>query len=151
MALVRTQPRKWENYPWTEFEELAYEMEWLFKPSFGRLPYKTELTFSPYVDLIDTGESLVARVDLPGVLQENVDISIEGGRLTIRGQRISDGVKEENYIYHWRPSGRFVTTLDLPVEVNTNAIKAGLQQGVLEITMPKTAAVAPKKVALSVK
>lgn len=151
MALVRTQPRKWENYPWTDFEELAYKMEWLFKPFFSHLPYKTEFTFSPYVDLIDTGESLVAKVDLPGVLQENVDISIEGGRLTIRGQRMSDGVKEESYIYRRRPFGRFVTTLDLPIEVTTNAIKAVLQHGVLEITMPKTAAVAPKKVPLSVK
>ncbi len=150
MALVQTQPRKWENYPWTVFEELACEMDRLFKP-FSHLPYKTEFMFGPYVDLIDTGESLVAKVDLPGVLQENVDISIEDGRLKIRGQRMSDGVKEESYIYRWRPFGRFVTTLDLPIEVKTNAIKAVLQHGVLEITMPKTAAVAPKKVPLSVK
>ena len=41
--------------------------------------------------------------------------------------------------------------VDLPIEINTNAIKAILQHGVLEITMPKTAAVAPKRVPLSVK
>lgn len=151
MALVRTQPRKWLTYPWTEFEELGYEMDRLFKPFFGRLPYKTEFAFNPYVDLIDTGESLVAKVDLPGVPQENVDISIEGSRLTIRGQRMTDGVKEESYLYHERPFGRFVSTVDLPIEINANAIKAVLQHGVLEITLPKTAAVAPKKVPLSVK
>lgn len=151
MALVRTQPRKWLNYPWTEFEELTSEMDRLFRPFFGRLPYKTEFTFNPYVDLIDTGETLVAKIDLPGVLQENVDIAIEGNRLTIKGQRMSDGVKEETYIYHERPFGRFVNTLELPVEVNASAVKAVLQHGVLEITMPKIAGVAPKKVPLSVK
>lgn len=150
MALERISPRKRPNYPWTEYEELAYEMDWLLRPPFSRrLAFK--FTFSPYVDLIDTGESLVAKVDLPGVLQENVDISVEGGRLTIRGQRMTDGVKEESYIYHGRPFGRFVTTLDLPIEINTNAMKAVLQHGVLEITMPKIEAVAPKKVPLSVK
>lgn len=144
MALVRTQPRKWLNYPWAEFEEI-------FEPLFSRMPFKTEFTFKPYVDLIDTGESLVAKIDLPGVLQENVDISIEGGRLTIRGQRMTDGVKEESYLYHERPFGRFVSTVDLPIEINNDTVRAVLQHGVLEITMPKTAAVVPKKVPLSVK
>lgn len=151
MALVRTRPRMWLNDPWGEFEELRHEMDRFFKPVLGRLPLKAEFTFYPAVDLIDMGEYLVAKIDLPGVPQENVDISFEGSRLAIRGQRMTDGAKEESYLYRERPFGPFVSTFDLPVDVNSNAIKATLQHGVLEIKLPKSETAAPKKIPLSVK
>ncbi len=90
---------------------------------------------------------LVIRADIPGVDPKNVDISVTGNLLTIKGERKSDvEEKKEGYLYHETSIGTFERTLTLPEGVDTAKIHASYRNGVVEITMPAKAEALPRKV-----
>src|SRR5579884_2178046 len=100
------------------------------RPGDGRRARWDEGEYTPAVDLYDTGDTLTAKVDLPGVAPE--------------------GVEQERYLCCERPAGRFARTIELPVEVDAEGVTARLRLGVLEIVLPKSKAAVPRKVAVSV-
>ncbi len=140
-------PFQWD--PWREIEELRRALERIGERSEGRVPAGTAgLGFLPKTDLYDAGATFVVRVDLPGVQEGDLNITVEGRTLTIRGQREADGPRDESYLYCERPVGRFARTIELPESVDADYVKATLKQGVLEITLPKNKTAAVKKVAV---
>lgn len=112
-------------------------------------PWESEAT--PPVDLYDTGATLTAKIDLPGVKPEDVEVTVQDGRLlTVRATRPADAVEEERYLCCERPAGRFARTVELPVEVDAEGARATLHLGVLEIVLPKSKSAVPRKVTVSV-
>ena len=104
--------------------------------------------FAPAIESFVRDDRLVVRVDLPGIDPKEVDLQVEGDRLTIRGERKTvneeraQGYREVTY-------GRFERTMQLPSGVNPDTVKATYQDGVLEITMDAPKTLKSKKVEIA--
>lgn len=104
-------------------------------------------TWWPSLDVADRSDAIVARVDVPGMKSEDIDISVQGNTLTIRGERKDVREDEqENYYYCERRSGSFRRDITLPSTVQADKIEAQYRDGVLTITMPKTEQAKPKRI-----
>lgn len=138
--------------PWRPMRELSTledEMSRLFNSFFGRglRPWRREEVWSPLLDIHETENSLIAKVDLPAVDPKDVDISVEGRTLSIKGERKAEKEeKEGDYCYYERYSGSFQRTVTLPDEVEPDKTKANYKDGVLTITMPKSEVAKAKKI-----
>ncbi len=106
----------------------------------------------PPINLYDSGESYVLTALLPGVGPEEVDLSITGETLTIRGDRKRpDGVTEENFRRQERPFGRWTRTITLPDRVNSTQVSASFANGVLTVTLPKAEEAKPRQIKVTPK
>lgn len=95
-------------------------------------------TWKPPMDLFESGEQWVIRVDLPGVDPADVGIEIESDALVIRGERRADAsIAREDYLRVERPVGRFVLHVALPSAIDRGSLSALQRDGVLEISLPK--------------
>lgn len=94
--------------------------------------------FSPAFDLLDTKDSIKVNLELPGVKKEDVEISLKGDLLTIKGEKREEKEeKGENRYYVERSYGSFSRTMTLPSNVQADQVKAAFANGILEITLPK--------------
>jgi HSP20 family protein len=104
----------------------------------------------PALNLYDAGESYVLTAQLPGVTPEDVDLSITGETLTLRGERKRpEGVSDESYRRQERPFGRWTRTVTLPDRVETAQVSAAFAQGVLTITLPKAEGARPRQITVT--
>jgi HSP20 family protein len=107
--------------------------------------------WAPAVDIYETENELVVKADLPEVHEKDIDVRVENGTLTIRGERkFSKEVHEDNYLRVERAYGTFTRSFSLPNTVNTEAIKAEYKNGVLTVSMPKREETKPKQIKISV-
>ena len=104
--------------------------------------------WAPAVDLYETATAFVFTAELPGLSRDQVKIEIHDGRLSIRGRRDAR-VSCEQYHQVERGHGEFCRTFALPQAVDTESISADLHDGVLMVTVPKTAAAGPRRVDVS--
>ena len=102
--------------------------------------------FTPLVDVHETQEEYLVKVDLPGVKADDVNVEINDNVLSIAGSRAADETGQAQLIE--RPYGSFVRTLTLPQGVDSDSIEAGYQDGVLELRIPKPAEQKPKKITI---
>jgi HSP20 family protein len=102
------------------------------------------------IEAYTTDQEIVVRAAVPGLKPEDVEITIEGDTLTVRGEfpRPIDNV---NYIIHERPFGRFNRTLQLNVPVEAERAEAHFDNGLLTLTLPKAEAVRPKIIPVKAK
>ncbi len=92
------------------------------------------------VDVSDTEESVVVTASLPGVKAEDIDISVTGTTLTIKGAtQAEDEAKEPNYYRQERRVGSFERSIRLPVRVEVGKASATFEDGVLKLDLPKAA------------
>ncbi|HID62009.1 MAG TPA: Hsp20/alpha crystallin family protein [Anaerolineae bacterium] len=139
---------RWE--PFRELISLREAMDRLFEESFVR-PWGRQL--APLgmevlaVDMYETDDDIVVKASLPGVKPEEVNISVTGNTLTIKGEtKAEEEVKEGNYIRRERRYGAFSRTLTLPTQVEVDKAEAVFAQGVLTLTLPKAEEVKPKSI-----
>jgi HSP20 family protein len=144
---------RWE--PFRELVSLREAMDRLFEESFvrpvgGRLaPAGMEV---PAVDVYQTDDAVVVKSAIPGIKPEDIDISITGDTLTIKGEtRVEEEVNEENYIRRERRYGSFYRSLALPLPVVTEKAEAEFENGVLTLTLPKAEEVKPKAIKIKAK
>lgn len=142
----RYRPREvWD--PFTDFQD---EMNRVFGRFLGRTPSRRipgDGFFSPALDLYDTASEMVAKVELPGVRREDVEVTVVGDMLNIKGSaRRESEVKDENYHRAERIFGSFQRTITLPLPVDPKNVKATFKDGILEIRIPKAEEVKPKQV-----
>ena len=103
--------------------------------------------WAPAVDIMEESDKFVLQADLPGVKPEEIDISMEDGVLTVRGEKKTEAKTEkEGYKRVERTYGTFYRRFSLPDTANPDAISAKSNHGVLEIVIPKREAVQPKKI-----
>jgi HSP20 family protein len=107
--------------------------------------------WSPSVDIFETDNELVLKADVPGVDQKDIDIRIENGTLSIKGERKFEK-EEKNKGFHRmeRSYGSFVRYFTLPDTVDTENVKADYQGGVLTLTLPKKEIAKPKAIKVQV-
>jgi HSP20 family protein len=92
----------------------------------------------PVMDVIETAEGYVVRLEAPGIHKENLDINLVGEILTITGKReITPEVEGEGYLVREQAIGRFVRTIRLPLPVAEKKVTAEYRDGVLMVQLPK--------------
>ena len=85
-------------------------------------------------------------VELPGVSDQDLDITVHNGMLSIRGERKPE--EGRRYLYNGRSYGRFERVISLPEAVQADDVQASLKDGILSLTLPKSPEAKPKKIAL---
>lgn len=105
----------------------------------------------PRVDVFDKDNDLVVRTEVAGVDPESIEVTVEGGALTIKGGRSFES-EENTESYHRKEifEGTFERTILLPEGVDPEAITAGSKDGILEISVPKRPEILPRKVTVEV-
>jgi HSP20 family protein len=126
--------------PWHLLNRLNRELDGVYATA-------RNATYVPAVDVHEEKERFVVQADLPGVKPEDVEITADKGVLTLRGERKASQVeKQEGYERRERVTGSFTRRFTLPENVQTDAITAKFAHGVLEVSIPKAAVAAPKRV-----
>ena len=106
---------------------------------------------APSLDLFDEKDELVVKADLPGMSKEEIEVTVTGSVVTIKGEKKKEEeVKEKDYYRRERSYGSFVRSVELPCEVKSEQIKANFKDGVLEVRMPKTEEAKKKSVAIKI-
>ncbi|MEN9939146.1 MAG: hypothetical protein RLZZ387_5725 [Chloroflexota bacterium] len=107
--------------------------------------------FVPALDLSETEDAYVVEAAVPGLKAEDLDVTVENGTLTIKGE-VKQEREEKKVNYHRieRRFGTFVRTVSLPTRVKAEAIQASLTNGVLRLEIPKAEEVKPRKIAVAV-
>jgi HSP20 family protein len=143
---------RWE--PFREMMSLRNAMDRLFEESFVR-PSRVwpELERGELlVDMYQTANDVVIKAALPGVKPEEVDISITGDTLTIKGEhKAEQEVKQEDYFYKEHRYGAFSRSIPIPVQVKAEKAEAVFENGVLTLTLPKAEEVKPKQIKVKAK
>ncbi|HQT47618.1 MAG TPA: Hsp20/alpha crystallin family protein [Acidocella sp.] len=120
----------------------------------GAVPTATSFFSAPLpsVDVVEDDKSYTVTAELPGLTAEDVDVSLEGSSLIIKGEKQNETKKEEkNYYLSERSYGAFERSFYLPDGVDRDKIKAEVAKGVLTVTLPKTAAAQAKTKKIEVK
>lgn len=119
---------------------------------FVRTPRTSEPGFVPAVDVTRHDDRWVVSVEVPGVDPDDVHVEVADGYLTISGERSTarnEKDAEGTWVVRERTWGRFERRIALPKEVDGSAVSASYDNGVLEITLPKSAASQPHKVQIA--
>ena len=106
---------------------------------------KTEKYFSPLVDIFETPEAVIVIADIPGVTQENAEISLDDNLLTIHG-KMNDTQPEGRVILEEYESGHYLRKFTVAETIDREKIEASLAGGVLKVVLPKQVPVQPKKI-----
>jgi HSP20 family protein len=141
---------RWE--PFHGASSVQDQVNRLFNDVFERKSEESSLTaWAPSVDIYETEHELVVKADLPEVDPQDLDIRVENNILTIRGERkFEKKVNEENYLRVERAYGSFARSFTLANTVNSEAIKADYQNGVLTLSIPKREEAKPKQIKVTV-
>ena len=108
-------------------------------------------TWAPAVDIFETEHELVVKADLPDIDPKDLEIRVENNILTIRGERkFESKVSQDKYLRVERAYGSFSRSFSLANTVNSEAIKADYQNGVLTLTIPKREEAKPKQIKVNV-
>lgn len=113
-------------------------------PAFG---FEREFVASPAVDITEDDKSFTLSAELPGMSEKDIQVSLAGDTLTIKGEKRKERDEKNNGAYLMeRTYGEFRRSFILPDGVDSDKIVAKFANGVLTLTLPKTARVAPKQI-----
>lgn len=105
--------------------------------------------FVPTFDVVENGDSYLLTADLPGVREEDLEITLHQNRLTVSGKRDAEERKEgESYYLYERRHGSFSRSFSLPEDADAESVDAKLEDGVLRLRIGKSAEAQPRKIQL---
>jgi HSP20 family protein len=140
---------RWE--PFRSAATLHEQLNRVFGEGFNRQEESNLTTWAPAVDILENEHELVVKADLPDVDPKDLDIRVENNILTIRGERkFEKALNDGNYLRVERAYGSFARSFALANTVNTEAIKADYQNGVLTLHIPKREEAKPKQIKVNV-
>jgi len=141
---------RWD--PFREMMSLRDVMDRLVDDAFVRPTSGLGMLHSPAVDMLENEDEVVVKASLPGVRSDDINISVTGDALTIRGEMKSERDEEkDNYIFRERRSGSFSRSLALPTSVIAEKAKAEFENGILTLSLPKAEEVKPKTITVKAK
>jgi HSP20 family protein len=152
MAITDLIPWRWNEKKLPvrrdEFDDPFYAMQRdmdqffdnFFGKEFGLSPWSSFGAFSPQVDVSETEKEFKVTAELPGLDENNVEVSLSRNMLTISGEKKQEKEdKRENYYHVERSYGSFKRSIPLSAEVEADKVEASFKNGVLSVTLPKTA------------
>ena len=140
---------RWD--PFREAVTLREAMDRLFEDSYvparrqAERQAEREQVWRLPLDAYVTAEEIVIVANMPGVKPENVEITIEGDTLTIKGERPAP-IENVDYVLQERTYGKFQRTLNINIPVDANKAEAKFEDGLLTLIVPKAEAVKPKTI-----
>ena len=148
MAIVR-----W-NDPFREFAHLQNRINRVFSDANGHNDegLTTSGSWVPPVDIYQNGDhEIVLKAELPDLTREDIDITVDNGTLTIKGEKkVDESVKDEQFHRVERSYGTFTRSFALPHTVDPNRVQAEYKDGVLSITLPLREEAKPKQIKVNV-
>jgi len=131
------------------FQNIGLSSEPFFRTAF--LPGRAARRY-PLINLIEDRDHIYLEALAPGVDPESIDLAVIRNVLTISGEkrRHPEDVKPEAFHRSERAAGKFVRTIELPVEVDADHVQAEYKHGILMVTLPKAEAAKPKQISVSV-
>ena len=112
-------------------------------------PFVTEAdhSFVPPVDVVETGDNLIVKLEVPGVGAGDIDVRVEDGTLIIEGENKQEQDTKDVTVYRReRTYGRFSRRFTLPEGLDTTKIGASHRNGILEVTLPRAEQAKPRKI-----
>jgi HSP20 family protein len=108
-------------------------------------------SFVPAVDIYEDVDKLILKLDIPGMEEKDLDVSVEGHTLTVKGERKFEAEeKEENFHRIERRYGSFFRVFTLPSAVETENVAASYNAGVLKLELKKKPEAQPKQIKINV-
>jgi len=140
MAVERGHTRPFELAPWRAFDELQDRLRrWVFGEFVPPTTLSEMMAWTPAVEMAETDDELLLSVELPGMKREDIQVTLDDGVLTIRGEKKEEREEKEKRYHLWeRRYGTFERSFTLPRSVDPKGIKARFEDGVLKIEMPKS-------------
>lgn len=142
----------WPRNPWSIFDDLESmqaEMDRMSSARGYERPLRRSRPTFPLLNVWSSADGLVIDAELPGVDPKDVDVSVLGDELTLRGKvNVQEPRKGEAYHRRERPAGEFARTLQLPFRAAAGAVKASYKNGVLRLTVPRSEEEKPRKIAV---
>ncbi|MGV3483535.1 MAG: Hsp20/alpha crystallin family protein [Planctomycetaceae bacterium] len=135
---------RWE--PWAEMNRLSRDMNQFFGRSSDDAGQGMGVASYPAINVWEDDENLYAEAELPGCSMEDLEIYVSGNELTIKGQRSAPGHDDGKWHRQERGFGKFNRMIQLPVEVDSERVSAQLRSGILDVTLPKSEAVKPRRI-----
>lgn len=153
MAIVRRgeavparRTMQWDPFQ-TMRELLSMEPLSPLLPEMLRGPERMLREYVPAFDVWETKDAYVFKADVPGFREQDIDINVTGNRLILSGKREAEQVSESDTCYcSERSSGMFTRTFTLPEDINAEQTRANLKDGILTVSVPKTAEAQPKRI-----
>jgi len=144
-AIIRWSPAR-------ELVRLSDAMDRMLDESWTRPGFtaRTDREFRLPLDVYTTPSEIVLSANVPSLKPEEVEVTLEGDTLTIRGE-FKPPMENVDYIFQERPYGKFSRTLTINVPVNNDKVEAAFENGVLTITLPKAEAARPKTIKVEAK
>lgn len=137
--------------PYREFRGLAQRFNRAFEGTASRRDEEMSLgSWLPPVDIAEDKDRIVLTAELPGFSEDQIQIQMEGGVLTLRGERkFEDETEGRNFHRVERSYGQFLRSFTLPNNVDRENIKAGFHNGLLEIALPKREEAKPRNIKIA--
>jgi HSP20 family protein len=130
--------------PMRELEYLHRQMDRLFAG-----PQAAAASEYPPIDLWTGADGIRLRARLPGVSASDIDLSVVGDTVTLKGERKElQEVAPDAYHRRERESGKWTRTIQLPFPVECDAVRASFRNGMLEVDLPRAASDRPKRIAI---
>ncbi|MBK7874429.1 MAG: Hsp20/alpha crystallin family protein [Planctomycetes bacterium] len=105
------------------------------------------LGLSPRLDVVDAGSEFRVLLEVPGVSEQDIELSIDGSTLVVKGEkRVEPRGENDRPIHGERTFGAFQRALELPCEVDASAVEAKLEHGLLVIRLPKSEKAKPRRI-----
>jgi len=137
-----------------DFSTLQDRVNRIFRESFspeGSDEALTTSNFAPPVDVYEDEHNITLKIEVPGIDEKDIDVSIENNTLTVRGQRrLEKDEKEENFQRVERMYGSFTRSFTLPNTVDLEQVTAHYDKGVLKVRLAKRAEAKPKQIRVNV-
>jgi HSP20 family protein len=141
---------RWD--PLRDVTTMQDSMDKFFDDYFGRYSKNIEGYGAIDVNMVQTDDNVIVKASVPGVKPEDIDISITGDTLTIRGETKEDEeIKEGNYHIKEMRYGSFARSILLPNQVVVDKAVAEFKDGILKLTLPKAEEVKPKTIKIKTK
>lgn len=146
MTLIRYQP-------WEAFNQVRDELNRLLDPQYGERDADNSRVVTsqwvPAVDIKEEGNRFVIFADLPGVKVEDIEVTMDKGVLTVKGERKAESMEErDSFRRIERARGAFYRRFSLPDTADSERIQAKTQDGVLEIVIPKHEKQQPRRISV---
>jgi HSP20 family protein len=140
---------RWD--PFREVAALQNRVNSLFRDFSEGESALTTASFTPAVDIYEDDKKVVLKLEVPGVEEKDLDISVENHTLTVKGERkLEKEEKQENFHRVERRYGSFFRAFTLPTTVDTESVAASYSAGVLKLELKKKPEAQPKQIKVNV-
>jgi len=151
MTIVRLTDNPFYRNPWAEFEKMRREFDMLTRGMFNGRQAGERANVYPALIICEDDQNLYVEAEITGVKPEDLEISIEGEALTLKGER-KPAMDEGKTSYHRREIeyGKFNRAVALPSRIIVDKTEASIVDGILRITLPKAEEAKPKKISVAI-